>query len=315
VDDRSNVTDRDRSNVLDDLSGSRVRASVGTAALAAQSNVTSLGFSDSGKVGNFSFVNFGSIDDNSRSNWNSFDGQSFTGLSFGNSGKVSELGLSYLRGISDGSGTNENGSSTGQRPLRQEVGEDTESTLTSGIVDDNLLTVGVDVRVVTDLVSHGVTEVGSGLVSGDVAETGLAEFILRVEFAEDRRRNGDRSSVMNNRQRGRQSVNDRQRSGRRVNSWKMMNNRQRSRKRCGQSVEDRSYMADDRERSNYRNLMTEDGCVLFDNFNRWRRAVRFRAVRASVARNHQTNEQKHDSRLHIDSLVNERAAAKFASAF
>lgn len=199
---------------------------------------------------------------------------------------MSELGLSYLRGIDDWSGTNENGSlTTGQRSLRQEVGEDTESTLTSGVVDDNLLTVGVDVRVVTDLVSHGVTEVGGRLVSGDMAETGLAEFILRVKFAEDGRWNGNR---------GRQSVNDRQRSGRRVNSWKMMNNRQRSRKRCGQSVEDRSYMADDRERSNYRNLMTEYGCVLFDNFNRWRRAVRFRAVRASVARNHQTNEQKHD---------------------
>jgi len=70
-------------------------------------------------------------------------------------------------------------------------------------VDDNLLTVGVDVRVVTDLVSHGVTEVGGRLVSGDMAETGLAEFILRVKFAEDRRWDGDWSSVMNNRQRGR----------------------------------------------------------------------------------------------------------------
>jgi len=214
---------------------------------------------------------------------------------------VSELGLSYLRGIGDGSGTNENGSSTGQRSLRQEVGEDTESTLTSGIVDDDLLTVGVDVRVVTDLVSHGVTEVGGRLVSGDMAETGLAEFILRMEFAEDGRWNGNR---------GRQSVNDRQRSGKSVNRWKMMNNRQRSRKRCGQSVDDRSYMADDRERCNYRNLMTEDGCVLFDNFNRWRWAVRFRAVRASVARNHQTNEQKHDSRLHIDSLCKRKSCCK-----
>jgi len=183
---------------------------------------------------------------------------------------VSELGLSYLRGIGDGSGTNENGSSTGQRSLRQEVGEDTESTLTSGIVDDDLLTVGVDVRVVTDLVSHGVTEVGGRLVSGDVAETGLAEFILRMEFAEDGRWNGDRGSMMNNRQRGRQSV----------NSWKMMNNRKRSGQRSRKSVNNRQRCVNNRQRSrksvdDRSNVTDRDRCNVLDDLSGSR-------VRASV---------------------------------
>jgi hypothetical protein len=250
MDDRSNMANWNRGDVLDHLSGSRVRATVRTAAFAAQSSIACLGLSDSSKVGHFSFVNFGGVDDDSRSYLNSCDGQSFTGSGFSDSGKVGELSLSYFWSIEDGSGANENGSSTSQRSLRQEIGKDAESTFTSGVVDNDLLTVGIDVRIMTDLIAHSVAEVGSGLISSDVTETGLTEFILRVEFAEDRRWNGDRSSVMN----------QRQWSGKSVNSRKMMDSRQRSRKRCGQSMDDRSYMTDDRERSSYRNLMTENGC-------------------------------------------------------
>ena len=112
---------------------------------------SSLGFSDSGKVGEFSLVHFGSVENGSRAN-------------------------------KDGSGRSDNGAT---RCHGQEVGENAESILTGGVLDDDFLAIGIDVRIMTNLVAESITEVGSGLVGSDVTERSLAKFVLRMEFAEN----------------------------------------------------------------------------------------------------------------------------------
>jgi hypothetical protein len=192
--------------------------------------------------------------------------QSFASLGFSDGGKMSEFGFSHLGSVERMSRTN----NVTDRCHGQEIGEDAESILTGRVLNDNFLTVGIDVRIMTDLIAGSITEVGSGLIGSNVTERSLTQLILRMVFAENGRWNSSDRCSMNDWKWCGQSVNYRQWC------WKMMN--------------DRSYMTDDRS---YWNLMTEDGCWWFDdNFNGWCRIGL--AIIASMARNGQTNEQKHD---------------------
>ena len=74
----------------------------------------------------------------------------------------------------------------GGRCLRQGVGQDPEASDTGRVINDDLLAVGIDVRIMADLVSIRVAKVGRRLVGRYVTESRLAEFILRMEFGNNR---------------------------------------------------------------------------------------------------------------------------------
>jgi hypothetical protein len=123
-------------------------------------------------------------------------------------GKVLLAGSNHLRGVAE----DNSGGGDGQG-----VGNNLESTLTSGVVNNDLLTLRVDVGVGANLVTVDVTEVGLSLIGSREAEGSLAKLILGVELVDIGNRSGQNdgsgSSVNNGKRSGqddgsRSDVND-----------------------------------------------------------------------------------------------------------
>lgn len=123
-------------------------------------------------------------------------------------GQVLVAGSNHLRGVAE----DNSGGGDGQG-----VGNNLESTLTSGVVNNDLLTLRVDVGVGANLVTVDVTEVGLSLIGSREAEGSLAELILGVELVDIGNRSGQNdgsgSSVNNGKRSGqddgsRSDVND-----------------------------------------------------------------------------------------------------------
>ena len=71
------------------------------------------------------------------------------------------------------------------RSFRKRIRNNSKATSSGCIVNNDLLTVRIDVSIVTHLVTGSISEIRSGLVGSDVTKSSLAEFVLRVEFADD----------------------------------------------------------------------------------------------------------------------------------
>ncbi len=123
-------------------------------------------------------------------------------------GKVLVAGSNHLRGVAE----DNSGGGDGQG-----VGNNLESTLAGGVVNNDLLTLRVDVGVGANLVTVDVTEVGLSLIGSREAEGSLAKLILGVELVDIGNRSGQNdgsgSSVNNGKRSGqddgsRSDVND-----------------------------------------------------------------------------------------------------------